>query len=118
MVQLRTRCVVRDNTGVKDIRRIQVRGMKTSRSGKPGNRRVGAVQKARTGSSFKKGDVVRAYLVTSKYGRQRPSGIVLRFPENGCVLVDKKGDPVGSRVLAALPADLRRRGRSKILSIS
>lgn len=118
MVQLRSKLVVRDNSGVKRVRRIQVMGMKTSRSGKIGKFVVASVLKARPDSTFKKGDVVRGYLVTSKVGRTRPSGVVVRFAENGCVLVNKKREPVGTRVHAALPSDLRRQGRSKLLSIA
>jgi large subunit ribosomal protein L14 len=118
MVQLRTVCTVRDNTGVKMIRRIQITGMKTARAGSIGAFVVASVIKAMPKSTFKKGDVVRAYLVTSTYGRSRPSGITVRFPLNGCVLVNKKRDPIGTRILSVLPSDLRRQGRSKLLSLS
>jgi large subunit ribosomal protein L14 len=79
---------------------------------------VASVIKVHSDSTFKKGDVVRGYIVTTKVGRTRPSGMVVRFPDNGCVLINKKMEPVGTRVLTVLPTDLRRQGRSKLLSIS
>lgn len=117
MVQLRTSLSVLDNSGVKTARRIQVKGMK-KRPGYIGNFVVASVTKARPSSSFKKGEIVRGYLVTSVYGRTRSSGIHIRFPKNGLVLVNKKNEPIASRVIAALPNDLRRIGRLKRLTLA
>lgn len=117
MVQLRTSLHVLDNSGVKTARRIQVKGMK-KRPGSIGKFVVASVTKAIPSSSFKKGDIVRGYLVTTVYGMTRNSGVHLRFPKNGLVLVNKKLDPIASRVMSPLPYDLRRFGRVKRLSMA
>jgi len=116
-VQLRTQLMVRDNSGAKVLRRIQVIG-KRYRPGHVGDFVVASVMKASPECSMKKGDVVRGYLVTSVYGRSRPTGITIRFPVNGVVMVNKKREPIATRVRSPLPSDLRRQGRMKRLMLS
>ena len=103
-----------DNTGVRNVRVIQV--YKTTRFGKVGAIRIGAVTKVRPDSEFKKGDVVRGRRVGTKVGVTRQSGVRVRFEENNIVLVDKKGEPVGTRVLNAVPSDLRKIAHLKIIA--
>ena len=117
MVQLRTSLTVLDNSGVKTARRIQVMGMQ-KRPGHIGKFIVASATKVASDSTIKKGDLVRGYLVTSVYGRVRPNGVRLRFPSNGRVLVNKKLEPIASRVTSALPVDLRKKGRRKRMSLA
>jgi ribosomal protein L14 len=117
MVQLRSKLTVLDNTGVKQARVIQV--LRTRRRhGVIGDQVVAVVVKANSESPMKKGDVVRGYLATSIYGRQRATGIRVNFDVNGLILVNKKQEPLATRVRAPLPAELRRKGRGKRLSRS
>jgi large subunit ribosomal protein L14 len=103
-----------DNTGVRTVRVIQV--YRTSRFGKVGASLVGAVTKVRPDSEFKKGDVVRGRRVGTKVGVNRRSRVRVRFAENNIVLINKKGEPLGTRVLNVVPLDLRKRGQLKIIS--
>ena len=117
MVQLRTVLTVVDNSGVKLARRIQV--MKTKK--RPGTRAdfvVASVLKALPDCSLKKGDLVRGYRVTTHRGCLRPTGLSVVFPSNGLVLITKKGEPLGTRVRVPRPTELRRHGRSKVLSLA
>jgi large subunit ribosomal protein L14 len=117
MVQLRSVLKVADNSGVKYVRRIQV--LRTiHRSGQLGDHLVCSVLKAIPESSLKKGDLVRGYLVRSVYGHSLGCGIRFSYQVNNVVLVNKKGDPLGTRVLCVLPIDLRRKGLNKILSLA
>lgn len=116
MVQLRTKLTVLDNSGVKIARRIQVMGV-VKRPGHVGRRVVASVQKATPESPMKKGSMVRGYMATTVYGVSRKNGMKVRFPENGVVLVNKKLEPVASRVTTPMPSDLRFRGRSKRLTL-
>lgn len=117
MVQLRSSLTVLDNSGVKTARRIQVMGMK-HRPGHIGKFIVASATKVAPNSAIKKGDIVRGYLVTSVYGRVRPNGVRLRFPSNGRVLVNKKLEPIATRITSALPLDLRKKGRRKRMSLA
>ena len=116
MVQLRSRLQVADNSGVKMARRIQVMGMKF-RPGRIGRLVVASVMKVHPTCNRKKGDLVRGYLVNSAFGLTRGSGFHQRFDGNSIILVNKKLEPFSNRVLVPLPKELRRRGRSKRMSI-
>lgn len=117
MVQLRSKLVVRDNSGAKSIRRIQVMGTRY-RHGHISDLVVASVLKASPESTMKKGDVVRGYVVTTVCGSSRPTGVKVRFPLNGVVMVNKKREPMATRVRAPLPSDLRRQGRTKRLMLA
>ena len=75
---------------------------------------VAVVKKVNPDSSLKKGDLVRGYLVSTVRGHTRATGRRLRFPVNALVLVNKKQEPLGTRVRVPRPVDLRARGRSKL----
>ena len=36
----------------------------------------------------------------------RPDGSVVRFDDNACVLIDDKGEPIGSRIMGMDPSSL------------
>jgi len=66
----------------------------------------------------RKGEVRRAVIVRTKKEEVRPDGSVVRFDDNAAVLVDKKGEMVGSRIGGVVSADLRRRGWGKIAALA
>ena len=49
---------------------------------------------------------------------QRPDGSVVKFDDNACVLINKSGDPIGSRLTGIVGQELRRNKWSKILSLA
>ncbi len=49
---------------------------------------------------------------------QRPDGSVVKFDDNACVLINKAGDPVGTRINGVVGAELKRKKWSKILSMA
>lgn len=49
----------------------------------------------------------------------RPDGRTIRFDDNACVLLNQKGDMLGSRVLGAVGAELRKSGRwGKVIGLA
>ena len=46
----------------------------------------------------KKGDIRQAVVVRTRQNIQRPDGSVIKFGDNACVLINKSGDPIGTRV--------------------
>lgn len=46
----------------------------------------------------KKGDIRQGVVVRTRQNIQRPDGSVIKFGDNACVLVNKSGDPIGTRV--------------------
>lgn len=69
-------------------------------------------------NKVKRGDIRHAVVVRTRYPSQRKDGSVIRFSDNACVLLNKAGDPVGSRVNGVVAAELKRKNWSKILSMA
>jgi ribosomal protein L14 len=74
-----------------------------------GDRIVVVVQKQRAATSegssatalankVRRGDIRHAVVVRVKKELQRDDGTVVRFGDNACVLVNKSGDPIGTRM--------------------
>jgi large subunit ribosomal protein L14 len=117
MVQQRSKRRVVDNSGVREVRCIQVKRAKAG-EGTVGNHVVGSVTKVRPGSTWKRGDLVNGVRVMVKKERRRKGGRWVRFEANGRVLLNKKGEPIGTRVRGVRPMELRRRGYGKLVSMS
>ncbi|KAJ5084167.1 hypothetical protein NUU61_008746 [Penicillium alfredii] len=94
-----------------------------------GDRIVVVVQKSKPAGSeaptssalankVRRGDIRHAVVVRVKKELQRPDGSVVRFGDNACVLVNKSGDPVGTRMNGLVGQELRKRQYSKILSLA
>lgn len=66
----------------------------------------------------KRGDMRHAVVVRTKYKVGRRDGSVVRFDDNACVLINKSGDPIGSRVNGVVGSELRKKKWSKILSMA
>ncbi|TPX19045.1 uncharacterized protein E0L32_011289 [Thyridium curvatum] len=127
MIQLKSMLNCIDNSGAAIVECAMIVGQK--RHASIGDRIVVVVQKQRgalaegmagmsAGNKVKRGDIRHAVVVRTKYKVQRPDGSVVRFDDNACVLINKAGDPVGSRVNGVVGAELRRKKWSKILSMA
>lgn len=46
-----------------------------------------------------RGDIRRAIVVRTKQQFQRKDGSIVRFDDNACVLIDDKGEPLGTRIM-------------------
>jgi ribosomal protein L14 len=93
-----------------------------------GDRIVVVVQKQRgaqaegmatsSGPKVKRGDIRHAIVVRTKQRVQRRDGSVVRFDDNACVLINKSGDPIGSRINGVVGQELRKKKWSRILSMA
>ena len=131
MIQPQTVLKVIDNSGAASVRCFNIL-RKQKRIGYLGDILVGSVRETRQLEENKanakvqrvtKGQVVHAVVVRSRKETRRPDGTYVRFDDNACVLVDlndkKKGImPRGTRVMGCVAEELRRRGMTKILSLS
>ncbi|TYJ54954.1 ribosomal protein L14 [Cryptococcus floricola] len=57
---------------------------------------------------IRKGDVRRAVVVRTKKTLQRPDGSVVRFDDSAAVLLNNKGDMLGTRIVGAVAGELRK----------
>lgn len=45
-------------------------------------------------------------------------GSIIRFDDNACVLIQKSGDPIGTRVSGVVAKELRDKGFNKIVALA
>ena len=49
-------------------------------------------------NKVRRGDIRHAVVVRARKELQRPDGSVVNFDDNACVLINKTGDPIGTRL--------------------
>lgn len=55
-------------------------------------------------NKVRRGDIRHAVVVRVAKQTQRPDGSILKFDDNACVLINKTGDPLGTRMNGQLPS--------------
>lgn len=118
MIQQESRLKVADNSGAKELLCIRVLGGSKRRYGNIGDVIVCAVKNATPGGVVKKGDVVRAVIVRTKFGVKRTDGSDLKFDENAAVIIKEDLTPVGTRIFGPVARELREKKYMKILSLA
>ena len=118
MIQIQTELMVADNTGAKRVECIKVLGGSKRRYAGVGDLIVISVKEAIPKGKVKKGSVHKAVVVRVKKGIHRNDGSKVRFDNNAAVLVDDKGEPVGTRIFGPVTRELRSRGQMKIISLA
>lgn len=124
MIQQESYVDVADNTGAKIAMVIRVLGGSTARGGfsrktaSIGDTVVASIKKALPGGDAKRGDVVKAVVVRTKYPVRREDGSYVRFDRNAVVLIDDNREPRGTRIFGAVARELRERNYMKIISLA
>ena len=91
MIQMQTNLDVADNSGARQVQCIKVLG---------GSKRMHAVI-VRTASDIRRKD-----------------GSVIRFDSNAAVLINKDGEPIGTRIFGPVTRELRAKKFMKIISLA
>ncbi|KAM1106044.1 hypothetical protein ACFX13_002992 [Malus domestica] len=116
-IQMRTVLKVVDNSGAKKVMCIQA--LKANKKGaRLGDTIVASVKEAHPNGKVKKGKVVYGVVVRAAMQRGRCDGSEVKFDDNAVVLVDKQGQPIGTRVFGPVPHELRKKKHVKILSLA
>lgn len=118
MIQPQTYLKVADNSGAKELMCIRVLGGSFRRSGNIGDVIVASVKSASPGGAVKKGDVVKAVIVRTNKGINRPDGSHIRFDDNAAVIIDNQKQPKGSRIFGPIARELRDKDYMKIISLA
>ncbi|MCL2755652.1 MAG: 50S ribosomal protein L14 [Firmicutes bacterium] len=118
MVQQESRMNVADNTGAKQIGVIRVLGGSVRHSGGIGDVVVASVKVATPGGMVKKGDVIKAVIVRTVKQVKRKDGTHIRFDDNAAVIINKEGNPIGTRIFGPVARELREKGYMKIVSLA
>ena len=118
MIQKYTRLTVADNSGARQIMCIQVLGGTGKRYARVGDVFMASVKAAQPGSAIKKGDVVKAVVVRTVKGWQRPDGSSIKFDENAAVVLEDDENPQGTRIFGPVARELLERKFMKIISLA
>jgi len=118
MIQVHTQLTVADNSGAKRVFCIRVLGGTRRRYARVGDIIVVSVKEALPHSKVKKGDVMRAVVVRTVKETPRPDGSYIKFDDNSAVLINPKGDPIGTRIFGPVARELRARRFMKIISLA
>lgn len=118
MIQMQTTLDVADNTGAKAVQCFKVLGGSKRRYAGIGDIIIGSVRKSIPTASIKKGTVVRGVIVRTRKDIRRRDGSRLRFDSNALVIIDKDGNPVGTRIFGAVARELRQKNFMKIISLA
>ena len=118
MVQQETRLNSADNSGAKELLCIRVLGGSTRRYGNVGDVIVASVKDANPGGVVKKGEVVRAVIVRTVKGLNRPDGSSIRFDDNAAVIIKEDLTPRGTRIFGPVARELREKQFTRIISLA
>jgi large subunit ribosomal protein L14 len=118
MIQEESVLIVADNTGAKKVRCFRVYGGTNRRYASVGDVVMVSVRSAIPNSAIKKGSKSRAVIVRTTKEVRRKDGSYIRFDENAAVLIDKDGEPIGTRIFGPVARELREKQFMKIVSLA
>lgn len=118
MIQHLSTLDVADNSGAKKVRTIKVLGGSKRRYASVGDVIVVSIREALPNGKVKKGDVARAVIVRTSKEVRRPDGTYIRFDNNSAVLINKDGEPIGTRIFGPVARELRAKKYMKIVSLA
>lgn len=118
MIQMLTRLSVADNSGAKRVKCVKVLGGSMRTTAGIGDIIVVSIVDALPRGKVKKGAVHKAVIVRTVKEHKRLDGSTIKFYDNAAVLIDKQGEPIGTRVFGPVPRELRAKNFMKIISLA
>ena len=118
MIQMQTNLDVADNSGARRVMCIKVLGGSKRRYATVGDVIVVSIKEAIPRGKVKKGDVMKAVVVRVRKDIRRADGSVIRFDRNAAVLINKQGEPIGTRIFGPVTRELRAKKFMKIISLA
>ena len=111
-----------DNSGAKTAKCIKVLGGFKKRYANLGDIIVVSIQqlrnKSKKTSKVSKGEVFRGLVVKTKKQYKKKDGSSFFLYENAVVLINKQGNPIGTRILGPMPKVLKKKKFMKFVSLS
>ena len=118
MIQMQSMLDVADNTGARYVMCIKVLGGSKRRYAGVGDIIKVSIKDAAPRGRVKKGDVYNAVVVRTAKGVRRPDGSLIKFDRNAAVLLNNKGEPIGTRIFGPVTRELRTEKFMKIVSLA
>ena len=122
MIQQQTILKVSDNSGAKTVKCIKVLGGFQKKYAFIGDIIVVSIQQLRNTSKktskVLKGTVFRALVIRSKIRYKKKDGSLFSLQNNSVILLNKQGNPIGTRILGPIPKKFKKKKFMKIVSLS
>ncbi len=118
MIQMQSNLEVADNSGARRVQCIKVLGGSKRKFASIGDVIVVSVKEAIPRGRVKKGDVLQAVVVRTAKDIRRKDGTTIRFDSNAAVLINKQGEPIGTRIFGPVTRELRAKKYMKIISLA
>ena len=118
MIQMQSHLFVADNSGARKIQCIKILGGSKRRFASIGDIIIVSIKDVIPRAKVKKGEIFKAVVVRTKKDFKRLDGSRIRFDNNAAVIVDEKGEPIGTRIFGPVTKELRSKGQTKIISLA
>ncbi len=118
MISFHTYLDAADNSGAKSMQVIKILGGSKRKYASLGDVVVVAIKEALPAAKVKKGDVAKAVIVRTRREVGRADGSYIKFDSNSGVLIDAKGEPIGTRIFGPVARELRAKKYLKIISLA
>ncbi|MFH1877921.1 MAG: 50S ribosomal protein L14 [Candidatus Omnitrophota bacterium] len=118
MIIMGSRLDVADNSGAKKASMIGVIGRSGKHTAEIGDIITCNIKESTPTADVKKGEVVKGVVVRTAYPIFREDGTILRFDNNAVVIIDKDGNPRGTRVFGPIAREIRKKKFMKIVSLA
>jgi len=118
MIQAESNIDVADNSGARRVQCIKVLGGSKRKYASVGDVIVVTVKEAIPRGRVKKGEILQAVVVRTAKDIRRKDGTSIRFDNNAAVLINKQGEPIGTRIFGPVTRELRAKRYMKIISLA
>nr|YP_009317246.1 ribosomal protein L14 [Palpitomonas bilix]BAV82414.1 ribosomal protein L14 [Palpitomonas bilix] len=120
MITLLSYLTVADNSGAREVQCIKFVGKQKRREGFLGDLLVLSVKRLRSRmkTRVKKGEVVLGLIVRLKQNSLRKNGTFIKFNDNAVILLNKKFEPLGTRIIGPISRECRTEKFLKISSLA
>jgi len=118
MIQMQSTLDVADNSGARRVQCIKVLGGSKRKYASIGDVIVVSIKEAIPNGKVKKGEVAKAVIVRTRKEVRRADGSYIRFDTNAAVLLDDKGEPIGTRIFGPVARELRAKQYMKIVALA
>ena len=118
MIQPQTYSNVADNSGAKKLMCIRITGTSNRRYANIGDIIIAVVKEAVPNMPVKRSEIVRAVVVRTRKEFERTNGSIIKFDDNAAVVINREGNPRGTRVFGPIARELRESDFAKIISLA
>lgn len=107
-----------DNSGARALQIIAIPGAGKQKYARLGDEVSAVVKGALPTGQVENGQIVRAVLVRVKKEQRRSDGSYVRFDDNAGVVIDKNGNPLGTRVMGPVAQEVKTSGYDRVASLA